>query len=54
MSTEHMQLSEPESSHESEQLQSSAAESEIVEDDNSKNIKKWNMFPKHQYVNLTL
>ena len=40
MSTEHMQLSEPESSYESEQLQSSAAESEIVEDDNSKNIKK--------------
>ena len=34
-----MQLGEPESSHESEQLQSSAAESEIVEDDIRKNIK---------------
>ena len=33
MSTEHMQLSEQESSQESKQLQSSAAESEIEEDD---------------------
>ena len=33
MSTEHMQLSEHESSQESKQLQSSAAESEIEEDD---------------------
>ena len=32
MSIEHMQLSEPESSQESDQLQSSAAESEIEED----------------------
>ena len=35
-----MQLSEPESSQESEQLQSSAVESEIEEDDIGKNIKK--------------
>ena len=40
MSTEHMQLSETESSHEFEQLQNSAAESKIVEDDISKNKKK--------------
>ena len=33
MSTEHMQLSEQESSQESKQLQSSAAESEIEEND---------------------
>ena len=33
MSTEHMQLSEQESSQESKQLQTSAAESEIEEDD---------------------
>ena len=32
MSTEHIQLSDPESSQESEQLQNSIAESEIVED----------------------
>ena len=39
MSTEHMQLSEPESSQESKQLQSSAAESEIEEDDTRQKYK---------------
>ena len=40
MSTEHMQLSEPENSRESEQLLSSTAESEIEEDDIRQKYKK--------------
>ena len=49
-----MQLTEPESSQKSEQLQSSATESEIEEDDIRQKYKKRYMFTKHQYVNLTL
>ena len=40
MSSEHMQLSEPESSQESEQLHSSTAESEIEKDDITQKYKK--------------
>ena len=40
VSTEHMQFSEPENSQESEQLQSSTAESEIEEDDIRQKYKK--------------
>ena len=40
MSTEHMHLSEPENSQESEQLLSSTAESEIEEDDIRQKYKK--------------
>ena len=52
--TEHKQLSEPERSLESEQIQSSAAESEIDEDDIRQKYKKVKCVHQASDVNLTL